>query len=370
MNTIGIICEFNPFHNGHIYLIDKIKEKYKDSTIICVMSGNFTQRGDISLINKWDKTKVCLNHNIDLVVELPTYFCAQSADVFSYSAIKILKELKVEKIIFGSESDNVDDLAILAKAQLKKEYKKYIKEELKKGINYPTALNNSLSKMNLKKVNEPNDILALSYIREIISQKANISYESIKRTNSYHDKKLNGKITSASSIRENINKNIKKYIPKDEYKYLKNVKTNDDYFPYLKYKIISEDSLKDYLEVSEGIDNKIKKEICNSNSLDELILNVKSKRYTYSKIKRILLHILLGIKKEDKDITYIRILGFNDKGRKYLNKIKKDCNLKIYSSFNKELNDELKYTSIYSVVYNDIKRKELLDKEIKEIIKR
>lgn len=214
MISVGLIAEFNPFHNGHKYIIEKIKERFEDSIIIVIMSGNFTQRGDSSLINKWDKTKVALKNNIDLVVELPSEFTVQGADDFAYASIKILKELNVNYLVFGSESNDLEKLEEAASTQLNNNYNSKIKNELKKGISYPTALNNSLD----IKITTPNDILALSYIREIKKQNANIIPISIKRTNSYHDKKLNNKITSATSIRENIKKtSIKKYMPKSRF---------------------------------------------------------------------------------------------------------------------------------------------------------
>lgn len=370
MDKIGIICEFNPFHNGHKYFIDEIKNKYPDSTIILVMSSNFTQRGDSSLINKWDKTDVALNNNVDLVVELPTIYTIQSADTFSYAAVKLLSLLKVEYIVFGSETNDINTLSEVAKKQLSKDYDKKVKMYLDEGINYPTALNKALN----VKIDKPNDILALSYIREIIKNKYNIKPISIKRTNDYHNQKLNNKITSATSIRENINKKIKKYVPSNSYKYLKkNLSITNNYFNLLKYKIISEiNELNKYLDVDEGIENKIKKEIYNSNSLDELINNVKSKRYTYSKLKRMFMHILLGITKEKNDnkkINYIRILGFNKKGQEHLNKIKKEIDIPIYTKFNKELEEELRITGIYSSIFDINIQNELIKKEITELIK-
>ena len=150
MTTIGIICEYNPFHNGHIYHIKKIKEMYKDSIIILVMSGNFTQRGDISIINKWDKTKIALENNIDLVIELPFVFATQGADVFAKGAIQILNNLKVDKLIFGSECNNISELKELAKIQLQENYNTLVKKYLEKGLNYPTAMSKALKDLGKK----------------------------------------------------------------------------------------------------------------------------------------------------------------------------------------------------------------------------
>lgn len=375
MEVIGIIAEYNPFHNGHLYQIQKVKEMYPNSTIVVIMSGYFTQRGDSSLINKWNKCEIALKNNVDLVIELPFKYTVQSADTFAYASIKILSELKVNYIVFGSESNDINKLTNVAKLQLSEEYENEIKKELEKGINYPTALNNALINLNGEKIDTPNDILALSYIREIIKQKSDITPISIKRTNNYHDKTLNNKITSATSIRENIKtKDIKDFIPENSYNFFnKNLSFIEDYFPYLKYKIISEiDSLDKYLDVDEGIENKIKKEIYNSNSLDELINNIKSKRYTYSKLKRMFVHILTGFTKDEnnnKNIDYIRVLGFNKNGQEYLNKIKKQTNIPIYTNFNKDLEYELKIANIYSVIFDNKYKDEIIKKEITGLIK-
>lgn len=366
MVNVGIIAEYNPFHNGHLYHINKIKKMFPDSRIILVMSGNFTQRADASIINKWDKTKLALNHNIDLVIELPFCFTCESADIFAYGACKILDYLKVDYLVFGSESDDTNKLFKIAKVQLTSKYDKKVKEYIKDGINYPTALSKALSDFGFNDIKDPNDILGISYIRELLKLKSNIIPLTIKRTNNHNSTLLTKYITSASSIRENIRKkNIKKYVPKDTYKYLKRKKYFiEDYFSLLKYKILSENDLSIYQGVEEGIENKIKKVIYDSNSYDELIMNIKSKRYTYSKIKRMLLCILIGYTKKEakiRKINYIRVLGFNNKGRDYLNKIKKEISIPIYTNYNKDLDLELKVTSIYD--------NSLVKKEISELIK-
>lgn len=368
MKTIGIIAEYNPFHNGHLYHIKKVKELFPDSLIILVMSGNFTQRADASIINKWDKCEIALNYGIDLVVELPFEFTCQSADLFAYGATQILNYLNVDYLVFGSESNNIDLINSIAKTQLTDEYNKNVKKNIKDGINYATALSKSLEKLGYKNINNPNDILGISYVRELKKINSKIIPITIQRTNNYNDKNLTDTISSATSIRNNIKKvDIKNYVPKLTYKYLQNkLYFIEDYFPLLKYKILSEiDNLSIYFGVEEGIENRIKKVIYNSNSYDKLIMNIKSKRYTYSKIKRMLLCILVGFTKEEakvrRNINYIRVLGFNKKGQKYLNKIKKEINIPIYTNFKKDMLLELKVTSIYDI--------NLIKKEISNLIK-
>ena len=145
MKSIGIIAEYNPFHNGHLYHLNQIKEKYPDHTIVLVMSGNYTERGDVSIIDKWKKAEIAQKAGIDLIVELPFPFATQSADYFSYGAITLLEHLKVEKVVFGSESNNIEDLETIVDCQLNNEdFDKLVKVYSKFGKNYPTALSLAL----------------------------------------------------------------------------------------------------------------------------------------------------------------------------------------------------------------------------------
>lgn len=372
MKVIGIVCEYNPFHNGHKYQIEKIKEKYKDSIIVLCMSSSFTQRGEISIINKFDKTKIALNNGADLVVELPYIYTVESSDIFAKYALEILNYLKIDELCFGCESDNIDDLINNANIQLYNEtYDVKVKKYMNEGYNYPTSLNKALIDLGGKNIDKPNDTLALSYIREIIKNKYNIKLFNIKRNNDYNDIISDSDIVSASNIRNKIKNNIdiQKYVPNDVYEVLKNKKDSDD-FKYLKYRIISDKNLSDYLDIEEGIDNRIKKYISLSNDKNELIENIKTKRYTYSKINRILNHILCCIKKDDfvDTLEYIRVLGFNKKGKEYLSSIKKNISIPILNSYDKNykaLLIEYKVTLVYSLIYEDIMKDEVSLKPIK-----
>lgn len=369
MEIIGIITEYNPFHNGHLYHINEIKKLYPNSLIICVMSGSFCQRGDISIINKWAKTEIALENNIDIVVELPFPFATQSADIFAKGAIAILNQLKVNKIIFGSELNNIEEIKKIVKKQLND--KSSIKKYLNQGLNYPTALSKSLD----SNINTPNDLLAISYVKQIMINNYQIEAITIKRTNNYHDTNLNNKIVSASSIRSNLNnKNIKKYLPIKSYKNIYKI-DNDYCFNLLKYKIISNiDNLNIFQTVDEGIENKIKKCIYDVKNKEQLIKSIKSKRYTYNRINRMLTHILTSFTKDEanrcQNIEYIKILGFNDKGRNYLNKIKKEVSIPIITSYkynSLSLTIEYRVSNIYSLITKDAN---LIKKELqKPIIK-
>ncbi len=378
MKSVGIICEYNPFHNGHLYHLQKVKELYKDYIIILIMSGNFTERGDVSIINKWDKTDIALTYGIDLVIELPYVFATESADKFAKASIEMLNYLKVEAIVFGSESNDIAKLSKLADIQLNnKKYNSLIKEYLNSGYNYPTALSKALEQISGKKVTTPNDILAISYIREIKRINSKIKPIAIKRNNDYNSLDLLDNITSASSIRNELKNNgdVSKYVPSLTNDYLKkNIHINEKYFKLLKYKIISTHNLAKFQTVDEGIENRIKKYIINSKSLDELILKIKTKRYTYNKLSRMFIHILCGFTKEEanrnNDIKYIRILGFNINGKAYLNYIKKEIPIPLISNFSsikdEMLDIEFRTTCIYASILNEKEAIKLIESEYKD----
>ena len=314
MKAIGIIAEYNPFHNGHLYHLNKIKEEYPDYTIILVMNGNFTERGEVTIIDKWKRCDIALELGIDLVIELPFPFATQSADFYAYGAITLLEKLQVEKVIFGSESNNIEDLKLIAETQINNsEFDKLVKVYCKLGNNYPTALSKALEDLTSKKITTPNDLLGISYIKAIVENNYKIIPETIKRTNNYHDKELTNSFSSATSIRESLKENldIKKQVPLNTLKRLDNLHYMDMYFNILKYKIITEDNLEKYQTVETGMNKKLKDIITKVNNYDELIKNLKSKKDTYNKISRMLLHILCNFTKEDansfKDITYVRI---------------------------------------------------------------
>lgn len=355
MQKIGIVCEYNPFHNGHIYHINKIKEKYPDSIIILILNGYFLQRGEISILSKAHKTKIALENNIDLIVELPFIFGTQSADIFADTALKILNELKCDYLICGSEENDITKIKKIATEQINnKGYDEKVKGYLKKGLNYPTALAKSL---NTSFSFLPNDLLAISYEKAILKNNYKIKLELIKRTNNYHDLESTASIISASNIRHKIfeKQDIIKYLPKISYDNLINVNF-DKYFTLLKYKIISTNNLINILDIDEGILYRLRKYIKESSSIDELIKKVKTKRYTYNKINRIFIHILLDLTKEDNknaNLDYIKVLGFNQKGKNYLKNLKKELTLPLTRNVNSLVFQyELKTSLIYDLINN------------------
>lgn len=372
MQRIGLIAEYNPIHNGHIYQIKEIKRLYPDSIIILITNSYFTQRGDISIINKWNKTKIALDNNIDLVIELPFPYATQSADIFAKGALKILNFLQIDTLVFGSESNDINKLKKLASTQLNnKKYDEKVKTYLNQGINYPTAMSNSLKDILGYTTSSPNDLLGISYIKEIIRNNYKINTVSIKRTIDYHSKIASKKIASATLIRTLIRekKDITNYIPKYQTDYFYQNLSLESYFPYIKYKIITSKNLAIYKTVDEGIENRINKVINSVNSWKELVEKIKNKRYTYNKINRMLIHILTNFTKDESsnlNIDYIRVLGFSQKGRLYLNQIKKDLKVPLITNYKPNLSPlldiEFRVAKIYSLPLN----KNIIEKEYKQ----
>ena len=340
MNVIGIVVEYNPFHNGHLYQINKIKELYPDSIIIVAMSTHFTQRGDVSVLDKWNKTKIALDNNIDMVLEIPFVFSNSSADTFSYASLRMLNELNIDILIFGSESNDIDMLKKCAKVQVNNDaFDNKLKEYISKGYNYPTSISKCINDLCNISIKDSNDLLGVSYIKEIIKNKYNIKPISIKRTNNFLDIESNDSIISANNIREKLKNNIviDKYVPKDVTKLIHMIDENK-LFELLKYKIISEkDNLCNYHLVTEGIEKRI----------------------------------FVGFTKDDaskyKNLEYIRVLGMSEKGKIYLNKRKKETSLPIITKFQQYpmLELELKASLIYGILIND---NTIYDKEVKNFV--
>lgn len=372
MKVLGIIAEYNPMHTGHIYHISKAKEITGCDTVIVIMSGSFTQQGNIAIINKFERAKQVIQNGVDLVIEIPSAFASSDAGNFAYKSVSILNDLNVDAICFGAETDNIERLKLISETLIYKDKEIWIeiKNELKKGISFAKARNNSLNKfLNEDDINiilSPNNILALEYLKTLKVLNSNIIPFAIHRESNFNSHILENCYTSSTSIRKalenkcNLN-DIQKYIPENVSKYLKNNKIifNNDFFEILKYKIISmnENDLKEINGVSEGIENKLKKEICNSYSYDEFLFKIKSKRYELSRIKRILVNILLNISKEDFNLlkennsNYAHILAFNHDKKDLLSHISNTSNIPVISSLN---NKTLSYLNKYQKLSLDI----------------
>ncbi len=373
MNVIGIVSEYNPFHNGHVYQINKVKEMYPDSIIVVAMSGNYTERGEFSVIDKWDKTSVVLSHGVDVVLEIPFPYSNQSADTFSYAAIKMLSEFHIDTLVFGSESDDLETLVNTASVQINNpSFDNLVKKYMKQKNNYPTSLSKAIYDLTNNKVTSSNDLLAVSYIKEIIKNKYNIKLEPIKRSNSFKTLTGSGNIMSAYGIRELLKekKDISKYVPNDTLNYIRYI-DYDNVFKFLKYKIISsKDFLSSYHLITEGIDNRIYEAALKSNSMDEFISNIKNKRVTENRIKRMLMNILVGFSKREassfKSLEYIRVLGMSKAGRNYYKSIKNSTSLPIVTKLERGVTSSISYKSSY--IYYFVNDFDNVDEKNKHVI--
>lgn len=348
MKVVGTIVEYNPLHNGHIYAINEIKRLSNPDVLIVILSGNFTMRGDLSIFDKFEKTKQSLKTGIDLVIELPFILTVQNSDKFAANAVKLLNLAKVSEIWIGSESNDINKYKYYYKQWMNDSNQKKIKKLISEGKSYKEATSSIIDLPS-------NDLLGFCYYKAIKENNYNIKLNTIKRIGNFNS--LNPDIyASAYAIRNNL-KLINKYCP--NYINTDLIRDKNNLFVYLKYKIISTDTkdLKEIFFVDEGIENRLKL-IIDYNNYDDFVSFLATKRYTKSRIQRMLLYILFDIKKETiKNIdsyNILRILGYNENGRKYLNIIKKDVDIKtnIKNNIHQVLDIELKITKLLDMIYN------------------
>ena len=349
--VLGIIAEYNTFHNGHMYHLQKAKEQSGAQYCICVMSGNFVQRGNTSIVNKWKKAEMALLNGVDLVIELPTIYSVASAEGFSLGAIKLLNNLKiVDAISFGTETSDfaaLNNISSIVNEEPMK-YKSILNSELKKGLSFPKARENALmlylndNKRYDNILNTPNNILAIEYLKALKKIKSTIQPIPIKREKVYYnDNVIVDEFASATAIRKLLKNEefseIRKVVPKSTYQILKketelgNVvldlsRYEKEIIYNLRRMTVSE--IAELPDVNEGLEHSLKNAANYSNDITNLINIVKTKRYTVTRIQRILICALLGITKRDvgmakKAEPYIRVLGFNEKGKELISRINK-----------------------------------------------
>lgn len=343
-NVLAVIAEYNPFHNGHLNHLKKSIDITNSEFVIALMSGNFVQRAEPAIIDKWARAEMALSAGCNLVIELPSIFAISAAEDFAFGAIKLLSDMKVVDFLsFGSKSGDIRKLETLADIFIEEpeDFMYYLDSNLKEGMAYSKAINEAIksylrSPEYVEILNDPNNILAIEYIKQIKKQQFSVTAITVKRENSDHNSKELSDFASGTSIREAIlnSTDISHSVPKTTFdiiesnKSLINTLSNSAYESILFYKIrkMSIQELKDIKDVTEGIENRIKKAAYISASYDELIENIASKRYTNTKVRRILLNILLDITKKDietakKSKSYIRVLAFDDKGKYLISKI-------------------------------------------------
>lgn len=386
---LAIICEYNPFHNGHLHQLNESIKLVKPDYVVCIMSGNFVERGNTALINKWARTEMALNSGVDMVIELPTIYSISSAENFASGAIKILNSFNLDTVLsFGSECGDIAILNKFAEILYKEptEYVTMLNHELSKGLSFPKARENAMLlyindiRNSANVLSGSNNILALEYLKQIMKTGNKISPITVKRIGTeYNSLSQSNNIASATAIREMLiqKKPVKDFMPNSSYTILKEELGNGRYVLDIsqfekqiiyKLRCMSIEQIANLPDVSEGLEYKIKDAANSCNTLETLMLMIKSKRYTMTRINRILLYALLNITKQDyinsqKISPYIRVLGMSENGKLLLSELSRNRKLNIITSVkqfmdknnNKILNSMLEKdilaTNIYTLGY-------------------
>lgn len=386
MKACGIIVEYNPFHNGHKYHLEKAKELGKADLVIAIMSGNFLQRGEPAILNKWLRAKMALLNGVDMVIELPSFYSTESAEFFAKGSIKILDKLKVNSIVFGSEFGEIEKLSEIVDFTMEEGFSEKVKTLLKEGKSYPNVMKELIEEKFEKGSLNPNNILGIEYIRAIKNLNSTINPLTIKREKiGYFDEGAVDKIASATGIRKMIKdknyRELEEVVPQKTYEILmENLEKTaflEDYFHFIKFKVLNDKkSLINISDMEEGLWNRVYEKMGSSNNLEEFMEKFVNKRYTLSRTKRILIHILLNIKKDIRNTEppFIRALAFNEIGAKYIKYLKKEYGIKVMAS-NKNVGEfcenleffqeELDRDNIYKMVHNYIDEKFSITTKIK-----
>lgn len=391
MKAVGIVVEYNPFHNGHALHVKESKKTTDADLMIAVMSGNFLQRGEPALVPKWYRAKMALLNGVDIVVELPYSFATQKADTFAYGAISILDALGCKAICFGSESGNIDEFhdTLFFLEKKKEAYNEHIQSHLKKGVSYPKAQALAFQQLsppnNALDLSKPNNILGIQYVNAI--QKIGSPMEAktiVRKSAQYHDEHFNkdDSIASATSIRkaifshENWENYVSPYIPNTTLTVLKNYydifghfQNWETYWPYLQFRLLqaTPEELREIYEVEEGIEHRLISSAFTSTSFQQFMEKMKTKRYTWTRLQRICVHILVNVKKIEmkkrmEQPTYIRLLGMTIKGREYIRKNKKNFPLPLISKLSSFDSDDIKLdiqaAKIYGIIHPQLLKME------------
>ncbi len=360
MKTMAVICEYNPFHNGHKYQLTEHKKELGADSVICLMSGSFVQRGAPAIYDKWTRARDAVSNGADLVIELPVVYSAQSAQRFAAGAVKLLDKLGVvDYLSFGSECGDIDALKCAADVINSVEFKTLLEEQLKTGLSYPAAraqiLRDHYSNIDERLISSPNNILSLEYINALAELNSSIEPKTLLR---------NFDFASASEIRDKIhnNENVDGLVP-TEVRTTYDTKAYDNLVLYYFRKERLE-ALQQICDIAEGLENKFKKASQTSTTCEELAESVKSKRYTRTRIDRICVNSLLGIKDYHTVLNprYARILAFNSRGQELLAKMKKVSEIPIITKvadakpdteeYKIMLEKDLLATDIYSILTN------------------
>ena len=353
MKVSSLICEYNPFHNGHQYMLDKMRENGSDFIIAC-MSGNFTQRGDFAVFDKYSRTKTALENGIDLVIELPVTYACATAEKFAFGGVYILNALGcADEIYFGSECGNITALKNISDIFQTPDFSGNIKKYLSLGQTFAKARENAVSEISEKSADilrYPNNILGIEYISALKKLHSPISPQTIRRIGSEHDSLTPFENTaSATLIRKMIyekNSDFKKYIPVSDMTQIHELAKLETAFLY-KLRIMSPEDIKNLPDISEGLENRLYNAVRNGISIENILSLAKTKRYTLARLRRILLYAFLDISKNDCNILpqYIKILGFNSKGKNILRTMRETSELPVVMRYSdvKKLSTSAQY---------------------------
>lgn len=347
MPVAGIIAEYNPFHNGHLYQIQEVKKKFPDAPLVVAMSGNFLQRGEPASFDKWTRAEQALANGADLVVEMPVLACVQPADRFAFNGVSILASLGVTDLFFGAEHAEYDfaDYARLVQSA-HGDFKMYSES-------YAATFQKAVAAKIGHNVDQPNDLLGLAYAKANLKLGEPLRLNPIQRKNAnYHEVELKaGTIASATAIRQHyLAGNLAKlsaYVPEATLATLKTQRllTWDDFFPYLKYKLLSTTParLGEIYGMAEGIEYRLKEQmerLPSTADFDQWLKAVKTKRFTYTRLSRLACALLLELTpaevKEYNKAPYMRLLGFNAKGQQVLSRAKKTSAHQIIAKVSKD----------------------------------
>ncbi len=359
MINTAITAEYNPFHNGHKYHIDKSRSITKADYILAVMSGNYVQRGEPALFDKWTRTKCALLNGVDIVVELPAFFSCCSAEYFASAAVDIMRKTNIVNYIsFGTETDKLNEIKEFSESVLNENdlFKEKLSKYLSQGLSYPAAREKALKNIGINTpVFSANNILSSEYLKALKKFNSNITPVAVKRTdNGYNSMEATDSLASATKIRSLFNEDIesiKKFVPENIFDLLKNKYINgqtvtaDSLSHVLNYilRTSSLEQLKAILDIREGIENKILKSIQSNYNFKDIAFDVKSKRYSFTGIQRMLLHIILNLKSEDMAYfkengfcRYIRILGFKKSALPLLKSITENSSVPVIINIKKD----------------------------------
>lgn len=384
MKVNGIIAEYNPFHNGHKYNLDQVKKETGADYTIIVLSGNFTQRGEPALIDKFVRARMAMENGADLVVELPISHAASSAEYFARGGVSILNKMNVvDFLCFGSECGDAKVLTEIAEILLEEpeKFSKDLRSAQRAGLSYPAARNRALVNyrpalaQNEAVMTSPNNILGIEYIKALLQMKSRIQPITIRRAGSdYHDRRFGSNFCSALALRQAILsgqelESLTSQMPASAYELLKKTlaKTpavcTDDFSNMLLYKLLSEQEMSydRYLDVSSDLSDRIHNNLKKFSGYSKFCNLLKTKNMTYTRISRCLLHIMLDMKDEEKlsygtlgEVPYARVLGFRREAQPLLTQIKERTEIPLITKLADATN--LLSPQAYALLAQDLRR--------------